>query len=247
MSVDEIGRVFSEQRELGETIRHWRSHRADLVARGEGPVAMAGPVTTLFHVIPVSAFSHTTLRESWKLSEEDKNHIHVPHGINSCRYNADGFLGLVQAGNNIYAYTQVFRSGIIEYADGQCSGSVPIGPNDTWIYGQEIERQMISCYGDAVTRLRKQGKTHPLYVGLSLIGIKGKNFYSTPMHSVFGSPIARQNTFVSPEVFVDINEPENHPYPKTLLPLADTMWQLVGPEGTPFKPKGVWEPFKEYS
>ncbi len=122
MSVDEIGRAFSEQRELGETIRRWRSHRADLVARGEGPVAIAGMVTTLFHVIPASAFSHTILRESWKLPEEDKNHIHVPHGINSYRYNADGFLGLAQAGNDDHAYTQVFRSGIIEYADGHCSG-----------------------------------------------------------------------------------------------------------------------------
>ncbi len=247
MSVDEIGSVFSEQRELGETLRRWRSNRADLVARGECPVAMAGTVTTLFHVIPASAFSRTILRESWKLPEEDKNQIHVPHGINSYRYNADGFLGLAQAGNNVYAYTEVFRSGIIEYADGHCSGPVPIDSNNTWIYGQEIERQMISCYRDAVTRLRKQGKTEPLYVGLSLIGITRKNFYVTPMHSVFGSPATRQNTFVSPEVFVDINEPEDHPYPKTLLPLADTMWQVAGREGSPFKPKGVWEPFKEYN
>lgn len=49
------------------------------------------------------------------------------------------------------------------------------------------------------------------------------------------------------KVFVDMNEPEEHPYPKTLLPLADTMWQLAGREGTPFRPKGVWEPFKEYN
>lgn len=247
MSVDEIGRVFSEQRELGEIIRRWRSDRADLVARNEGPVTMAGTVTTLFHVIPASAFSHTTLRQSWKLPEEDKNQIHVPHGISSYRYNADGFLGLVQAGNDVYAYTQVFRSGIIEYADGHCSGPVPTDSNNTWIYGQEIERQMISCYRDAVIRLRKQGRTEPLYVGLSLIGITGKNFYVTPMHSVFGSPTARQHTFVSPEVFVDMNEPEDHPYPKTLLPLADTMWQVAGREGTPFRSTGVWEPFKEYN
>jgi hypothetical protein len=247
MSVDEIGRVCSEQRELGETIRNWRSHRADLIARGEGPVALAGTVKTLFHVIPASAFSRAILRESWKLPEEDKNHIHVPHGINGFRYNADGFLGLAQAGNNVYAYTQVFRSGTIEYADGQCSGPAPIDSNNIWIYGQEIERQMISCYRDAITRLRKQGKTEPLYLGLSLIGIADKNFYVTAMHSVFGAPVARQDTYVSPEVFVDMNEPEEHPYPKTLLPLADTMWQLAGREGTPFRPKGVWEPFKEYN
>lgn len=247
MSVDEIGRVFSGQRELGEIIQRWRLNRAELIASDRGPVALAGKVATLFHVIPASAFSSGILRESWKLAEAEKNHIHVPHGINSYRYNADGFLGLVQAGNDVYAYTQVFRSGIIEYADAQCSGPVPVDSNNTWIYGQEIERQMISCYQDAVTRLRSRGRTEPLYLGLSLTGVAGKNFYVTPVHSVFGSPTARHNIFVSPEVFVDINEPEDHPYPRTLLPLADTMWQLAGREGTPFKPKGVWEPFKEYN
>jgi|GEM_PF-4218499 hypothetical protein len=33
---------------------------------------------------------------------------------------------------------------------------------------------------------------------------------------------------------------------KTLLPLVDTMWQVAGLEGTPFKPKGEWNPFGRY-
>src|ERR1035441_8316543 len=64
MSVDEIRRAFSEQSELGQRIREWRSHRADLVACGKGPANMAGEVTMLFHVIPADAFSGGVLRET---------------------------------------------------------------------------------------------------------------------------------------------------------------------------------------
>ena len=80
MSVDEIRRAFSEQSELGQRIREWRSHRADLVACGKGPANMAGEVTMLFHVIPADAFSGGVLRETWRVSEDEKNYMHVPHG-----------------------------------------------------------------------------------------------------------------------------------------------------------------------
>ncbi|MFP5267589.1 MAG: helix-turn-helix domain-containing protein [Acidobacteriota bacterium] len=246
MSVDEISRAFSGQRELGETIRRWRMKRVALIARDRGPVSLSGDVKTLFHVIPASAFSSSILRESWKLSEEDQRRIYVPKGISSTRYNADGFLALGQAGSGVYGYTQVFRSGIIEYADAQCSGRRPIDREHTSIFGQEIERQMVSCYQDAVTRLRSQGRTEPLYLGLSLVGISGKPFYVSLMHFNPHATTTRRNTFVSAEVYVDVNEPEERPYRKTLLPLADTLWQLAGREGSPFKTKGVWEPFKEW-
>lgn len=246
MSVDEISRAFSGQRELGETIQRWRMKRVALIARDRGPVSLSGDVKTLFHVIPASAFSSSILRESWKLSEEDQRRIYVPNGMSSTRYNADGFLALGQAESGVYGYTQVFRSGIIEYADARCSGPTQIDREQTSILGQEIEQQMVSCYQDAVTRLRSQGRTEPLYLGLSLIGISGKPFYVSRKRFNPHAPAVRQNTFVSAEVYVDVNEPEKRPYRKTLLPLADTLWQLAGREGSPFKIEGVWEPFEEW-
>lgn len=246
MSVDEIRRAFSELGELRQTIQQWRSHRAELVAEGKGPIAsLAGEVTTLFHVIPASAFTDEVLRDSWRLPEEEKLRIHVPHGITNYRYNGDGFLGTVQVGSDVYGYTQVFRSGIIEYADGHCSGRVGTSAASQ-VLGQEVEKQMVSCYRDAVTRFRNQGRTDPLYVGFSLIGVADKFIYGSSMMSVFNQYPIRENIFNSPEVLVDISEPDEHPYRKTLLPLADTMWQVAGREGSPYKPKGVWEPFKEY-
>ena len=53
----------------------------------------------------------------------------------------------------------------------------------------------------------------------------------------------RQNTFTSPEIYVDLNEQEDSPYERLLRPLVDTLWQLDGRVGTPFTPGGVWNPF----
>jgi hypothetical protein len=247
MSVDEIRRTFFEQGELSQTIRRWRSHRAELIAHGEGPIpTLAGEVTVLFHMIPASAFTmDDVLRESWRFPESEKLRVHVPHGITNYRYNADGFLGTVQAGDQVFGYTQVFRSGITEYADGHCSGPVAVG-GPPQILGQEIEKQMVSCYRDAVTRFRTEGRTEPFYVGFSLIGIANKLIYATPSQSIFNQNRILIDIFNSPEVLVDITEAEEHPYRKTLLPLADTMWQVAGREGSPFKPNGLWEPFKDY-
>jgi hypothetical protein len=250
MSVDEIGRAFSERSELREAIELWRSRRAKLVARGVGPVQLAGAVTMLFHAIPASAFTRDVLRETWTVSEQEKNSMHVPHGRTNFRYNADGFLCLASTGPQFeaYGYTQLFRSGIVEYADSNCYGS-PFGSGvDSMIFGQELEKQMVTCYGDAVNRYRGQGRNDVLYVGFSLIGIANKSFYSTVSNLPFRQQsLIRQDIFTSPEVFVDTNDPEESPYERTLLPLVDTMWQVAGHQGTPFKPNGKWAPFGRYS
>jgi hypothetical protein len=248
MSVDEIGRAFSEQSDLGRTIEQWRRSRSErLSIQGGGPIPLSSEVTFLFHVIPAESFTRTVLDRSWRVSEEEKLHIYVPHGAASWRYNADGFLcfGAPVAENQYCGYTQIFRSGIIEYADSAIFGP-PHQGMQPMIFGQEIERQMVQCYKDALRRFQSQGQSGPVYIGFSLTGLTNKMIFATLMSSVFRKGGIRENIFVSPEVFVDITETETHPYPKTLLPLVDTMWQIDGREGTPFRKPDGWYPFGNY-
>jgi hypothetical protein len=250
MSVDEIRRAFSEQGELSETIARWRSHRVELAQANKGPTPLASEVTLLFHVIPASAFTRQDLRETWKVSEQEVNYIYVPNRLTNYRYNADGFLCTARDGNEpgAYGYTQLFRSGIVEYADSHCFGPTGFSSDNrpSVIYGQELEKQMVQCYKDAIARVRKEGRTEALYVGFSLIGIANKTFFISLMSLSLLESATQQDTFISPEVLVDPNEPEDYPYTKTLLPLVDTMWQVAGRMETPFKPNGVWEPFRRY-
>jgi hypothetical protein len=248
MRVDEIGRTFYEQRELGETIERWRLRRVEMAKNGKGPIGFPDGPAMLFHAIPASAFVRDPLRESWSVPQQEMLGIYVPHAGASGQYNADGYLRFADTGEKTkaYGYTQLFRSGITEYADASIFYP-PMANVGSMILGQVLEQEIVKCYQDAIGRFRRQGRADHFYVGLSLIGIAGKSIFSTFMRvATARNAVITQDSFTSPEVFVDANQPEEFPYGKTLLPLIDTMWQVGGLACSPFKPAGVWNPFGEY-
>lgn len=253
MDWDEIRRAFSEQGELREVIASWRAHRLDLIEQRRGPVLLEGEVAMLFHIIPADALTSGMFTEAWRMSQDQKKEVFVSHGNFYQHYNADGFLcysnravaGPRQKTDGYWGYTQLFRSGIVEYAFSHFYRS-PIDFPGAWILGQEVEQTVVQCYEDGIGRFRREGRTGVLYVGFSLVGIEDKQIFSTAMTWYPGESGIRQNTFTSPEVTVDLSELEERPYPRTLRPLVDTFWQLDGREGTPFAPNGEWNPFGRY-
>jgi hypothetical protein len=66
------------------------------------------------------------------------------------------------------------------------------------------------------------------------------------MNWIPDQPVIVEDTSISPLVFIDASDTEEPPYPSTLLPLVNTMWQIAAREGTPFAPDGVWNPFGTY-
>ena len=251
MSVDEIRRAFSEQGELRETIARWRASRLEMLEGGRGPVAVTSGVIMLFHIIPAEAFTPGAFTETWRVSGAEKTNVYVPSGNYNQRYNADGFLchgslNRMETPHALRGYTQLFRSGIVEYGFSH-NYQPPSGTATQAIRAQGLEQEMVYCYQDAINRLRREGRTGAVYVGFSLVGIAGKSFYISELAWMDREYEIRQNVFSSPEVYVDLSETEEkQPFPKTLLPLVDTLWQVGGREDTPFKIKGVWEPFARY-
>ena len=256
MDWDEIRQAFSEHGELRETLLNWRANRLDLVEQRRGPVVLDGEVAMLFHIIPADAFTPGMFSETWRMSQDQRKEIFVPTGNYHQRYNADGFLchsnraiagRPVEKTDGYRAYTQLFRSGIVEYAFSTFYRH-PIGLQIPLIDGQDVEQTLVQCYGDAVGRYQREGRPGIAYVGFSMVGIEDKQIFSTlrlwsPREH--GTRI-RQDTFMSPEIMVDLSEPEKRPYARTLRPLVDMLWQLDGIEETPFTMNGEWDPFVRY-
>jgi hypothetical protein len=253
MSLDEIRRAFSEQGELREAIAAWRAHRVDLVEQRRGPVLLSDNVVMLFHVIPADAFTPGAFTEVWRVPEQEKKDVYVPNGNYYQRYNADGFLchssratvGPPEKTDGYSGYTQLFRSGIVEYAFSNFDRA-PIGLQIPLIDGQQVEQTMVHCYADAIGRFQREERTGVVYVGFSMIGIEDKQIYSTLMTWSGRDFGIRQSAVTSLEVMVDLSEHEERPYPHAMRPLVDTFWQLDGREGTPFTPNGEWNPFRRY-
>ena len=236
-----------DETKLLKKIEKWRLKRAEAVELGNGPAALRGEVTMLFHAVPRNSLRRFPVTESWLMTEQEIRHLYVPHQATHRRYNADGFLGTAQIGNDAgaFGYTQLFRSGIVEYADSNCFRS-PTAGCDPMILGQELEQHIVNCYQDVVDRGRRLAQTDTVYIGISLVGIAGKAFFSTISGLEFQrSGGTDRNIFISPEVLADIKEPEDVPYTTTLLPLVDTMWQVGGLAQTPFRRKSDWRPFEE--
>ncbi len=251
MSIDEIRRAFSEQGELREIITRWRKHRLELIEAGRGPVPLAAGAITLFHVIPVEAFTPGSYTSAWRIDEQDKMKVYVPGSANySHRYNADGFIchsGIYRGEEsaNLQAYTQLFRSGIIEY--GFSHEYQPEWAKSPLIRGLALEQEMVFCYDDAYSRFRREGNVGSIYVGFSMTGIEGRIIHINQLEWNGREERIRQNSFSSPEVYVDLTEPEDtRPFHKVLRPLVDMLWQVGGREGTPFHSNGKWNPFGNY-
>jgi hypothetical protein len=250
MSVDEIGRSFSEKGDLRDAIERWRARRADLALIEDGPVSLGKTPLVLFHMIPAESFMRGIMRNSWRVSQSEQEKIHVTGGNYHRRYNADGLLCHSQSTSRqseFSAYTQLFRSGIVEYAFSNISYA-PIGSKEPMITGQEIEKEIIRCYKNAFDWFQSQGGEGVVFAGLSLVGVKGMKFLVLRNYFTFDDCRIRQDIFNSPEILVDLSKSDEQSHVRNLLPLIDTMWQVAGREGTPYRDSsGEWNPFEDYS
>jgi hypothetical protein len=249
MSEDEIQQLFPLESRRLETIAKWRANRAELAAQGKGSLPLVGEVGMLFHVIPSDSLARRTIREPLHVPQQQWSQIYVTSQATNFRYNQDGFLASARVGNELsaYGYTQIFRSGIFEYANGNCYMS-PRNGMGPMVLGQELEQMMVRSYENATDRLRALGQDEPVYIGFSLLGIAGKSFFATVTRSAFSTVTVDPTLeiFNSPEVLADVTSPEESPFGGILRPLVDTMWQVAGEGQTPFITNGVWDPFRRY-
>jgi hypothetical protein len=237
-----------EESKLLEKIEKWRKCRGQLLEQGKGPAPIPSEVMGVFHVIPAGSLARRVLSQSWSVPEQDKRQIYVPHQATNYLYNAEGFLAVAGFGKDSCAgYTQLFRSGMLEYVDCRCSGQVGNGA-ESMIYGQLIEQFIVQSYENARLVLQMMGNKEPVYIGFTFIGIADKQFYISYRHLGFSDATTkpRKNIFVSPEVLADFASDDPSPYSGTLLPLINTIWQVAGLSETPFKLNQEWTPFHEY-
>jgi hypothetical protein len=203
----------------------------------------------LFHVIPALALVRRPITESWAIPEQKKEQIYVPHTATRHQYNFDGFIRVAGLGNEgaAFGYAQIFRSGMIEYANSNCYG--PVNSDGVkMILGQTMEQELVRCYENASTGLSEALGVSPTYLGVSLISISGKQIYSTHQRLYFQNALIppRRSVLSTPEFSIRADLVEGSPYPQTLLPLVNHIWQAFGYDRTPFTINGAWEPFRTF-
>lgn len=224
LDVTELRAAFLAAEGVHDRIRRFRNERLGIIEAGEGPVGLRDSAKAVLHVVPLEAFA------AERDVGIDRNHDlifpfgFVGSGFNT-RHTLEGFAtfsGQEHDPTGTYGYAMLFRSGIIE-------GAATVGHkgDDGWfIPASSVEWAALQALHGYREKLKKKGVELPLYVFLSLIGVRGHNL------AISGRPFdikrpARTDALLLPEaVITDLQQTDE----EVLRPVFDRLWNAFGYE-----------------
>lgn len=239
LDVQQIGAAFAQQRGMGERIRDWKTDRISKAVSASGPVQLSG-AQLLFHFIPSGAVAEDGQRYPRMFNTDAWGNGRLLMCLSAewGRYNADGLLFVSQkTRDNTQSYLQVFKDGALEYGDSYVFNS----------YGQDsiasaiFEGKIVCTFARALTLLSKLDVPDPVYVTVTLIGVKGRPM-ALPNHGAhfnYQSEPFDRDVILCPDVLIR-DRVDNHPFSETLLPIINTVWQAAGQAQSPYIINAQW-------
>lgn len=228
LDVPQLQNLFLLSATTAERIRDFRMERLARINGNETPVSMAPGPKTILHVIPLNAFAAgTNLNVSVFESDiQVVRPIQAPGGLNY-RHNFDGFVtfSVMRDSDNTQSYAQVFRNGSIEAVDGRL---VREYDGQRLISGYGWEQALIDVLPSYFHIQSLLNIQPPVFIMLSVLGVRGYTMYLSPGAFETGDPIDRDMLIV-PEVMVENFSSD----PAQLLkPAFDVIWNATGFSGS---------------
>ena len=237
LDVGEIRAAFNLSETVVARIRDFRTDRIARIHSRQTPVPLESGGCMVVHVLPLNAFLASTAIDVGKLGHHMSNL--GPMGTTGCnhRINLDGIVNFATHDNNnpSSAYTQMFRSGIVESVS--VSLLLPIDGEmilPSVLYEQEMI-QLLTRY----LKFAEDLEIHPpYYVFLSFLDVSGYRFGVRINSPIFHEPVLKDDMLIIPEVVVQ-NRDEK-PY-EILHPIFDMVWNSFGFSGSKnYNDSGDW-------
>jgi hypothetical protein len=234
--VSDLRQAFLASETLAAQIRGFRRDRLSQIAVGEEtPLTLPLGAKLVLHLLPVSSFE---LGRRYRLSNDLREKPWpIGCGGGSHRFNFDGLVTYIgsQAQGQAQAYTQLFHSGIIEAVDTKL---LRIHNGKTQIPSKTFEIELVEAVNRYMAFLIDLGVDLPLWISLSLLGVKGYSMAVGPEVIVYEDhPIERED-LILPEIEVTERE---QPVEQILKPTFDSIWNACGYERSlNYDEKGNW-------
>jgi hypothetical protein len=243
LDVQQIGAAFASQRGMGERLRSWKADRISKAVAGEGPIRLEGP-TVLFHFVSAAALTdEQSLPRIFDTAKWGSAYRLIYTSVRSQRYNADGLLAISRKDSvQGQSYLQIFRNGSLEYGDSYVLNNLDM----KIVPSQEFEIKLIETFGRSLSLLKHLEVAEPVFVSLTLMGVKGM-VMALPQSAQDWDTKSSQfdrDVIVCPDMLAQ-NLEEGTPYPSTLRPIVDAIWQAAGREKTPYTSHLHWKLDKE--
>lgn len=234
LDVGELRHAFAFSETVAERIRTFRADRLMQIGAGETPVPIINQGLMAIHIIPLSAF---TMGEAERLSfPTNERGPFAPIGCSawSALVNLDGYVFYSDRGEDSTAYTQLFRSGVVE----------AVAVFEPWegeghkLPASWIESVVMETVKNCVAALVKKEVESPFYVFLSFMKVKQYKLHTSSYYFPRrASSLDRDNLFL-PEVVI-----ESSPFDvaTVMRPVFDMLWNAFGYEQSlSYNEDGVW-------
>lgn len=169
MDVAGLRTAFLATEGLHQSIRRFRSERLGIIEAGEGPSTLEAGAKIVLHLVPLEAFAAEQDIGIDRL--QDRLDPVGSSGNVRARHTVEGFVTFADRAENPEAddYALLFRSGIIESA-----ATVGRREMDEWsVQASMVEHAILSVFASYRSKLTQKGVSLPIYVLLSLIGLRG--------------------------------------------------------------------------
>lgn len=232
MDVQELRQSFLLSETIEKKIHNFRLDRVARLASDQTPVKLMDGPRYVIHVIPYPSFftkQPNDIRQYQQIAER------WLQPTNSFRYNLDGFVRYLPRNEKVFErYYQFFKGGYLEIT---LTNFVGQAESRFFVSSKVLESEIILTVHQALQFLSECNFEAPLFVFLSLIGVKGlpllkAHSYQTGFFD-FTYEFDR-DPILLPELYLESYPDDYQNLPILLKPLLDTMWNAAGMDGSPF-------------
>ena len=235
LDVSQLRSAFLSSERVSEKIHAFRKERAiNLLTERQQLVKLENGGRLVLHILPLSSF--TGVSTNIIAPNTELAPLFPPFGGRGCnhRVNLEGFLTYSSnsKGDSV-AYCQVYRSGIVEAV-------TVLTPQDNEYILPSVwyEQKIMEATKLYLTNLSRYDIEAPLYLALSLVGMKGYQLRVSEYLFRSGEKLDR-DLILLPEAVLDDYTPDIQ---KAFRPIFDMVWNAFGHERSfNYNDKGEWK------
>lgn len=234
LDVDELRQAFLQSETAIERLRVFRAERVIEIGRDQTPVELAAGAKLVLHLVPHDAVSSSRLIDIVRYVNSPN--LLPPMGRQGWghRITLEGLLTYTTGAGAPY-YTHLYRTGIIEAVNAYVLNRQYDG---RWIVpSTAFEEEVIGAVGKYLKILKDLGTMPPVYVFLSLLGVRGRWMGGSASFGDAGYAIDRDLIQLPETVVTDLAQS-----PDLLMRgQIDAVWNACGFVGSPnFDDDGRW-------
>lgn len=235
MDVTELRAAFNLSGELSTKIENFRADRIAAINSNATPRPFIKGAKIIMHFIPLTSFSPEQVVDLKQVF--DLNPVPMYTRSRTPKYNFEGVItyddykGWGASESMCHSYTQFYRNGVIEAVEGGMLDPQNDGKDRKYIPYVLLEEELTKYTQYCIECLRKLGITPPIYVFITLTGMKGYEMAPEPgkwRPSGFEQPQkVDRDILMLPELVIEDFSVNVHD--KLVTPI-DAIWNACGYE-----------------